>query len=582
MDIDKILKEHSAAQAKKAPLTPIFELLARYILFRKQGFTSPQTNADFYVHGDVYDDTAVRAANTAVSSIIGALWKGGSRTFRLKRPPNIPETSATKTYYTELNRRVHRQFEHANAGFVGAFYEYMMEEMVFGTASFGVFKNEKKHQDNLLEFKAWSLKNCCVQENSNGYVDTIFYEFEYTPEQMVQEYGFEAVSEEVNKLAAEGNTDKKSKVLWLIRPRKNFDPNIKNPQNFPYESLHIEVAKKSLLKESGFMEFPMPTTRFYKILGEEYGRSPGMEALPSIVELNVLWETLTKAIEKHLFPSLYVLDDGSFGNGVIDLSPNAVNVLDMSTRITSGAPIGVIGETGELNSSLKLVEVLAQQILSHFFVDRLLDLNNQTRMTLGEAQIRNEMRSDSMGAVYIRQFDECLTPNINRGVRLLFEEGELGVIQGSPKHKELVALGKRPLIIPPEVANALAEEEDYYDLEYISPAARIIRSEELRGITSTWQFAAAFSPVKPEIMIGLDEQKTLELVRDLTGAPDEIRLSDEDIKKELKNYRDAQAEAMKRQMAQQDADAAAKSAAANQQNAQAQATQTNAGMAGIM
>lgn len=576
--IDRDLKEFQAIKARRSPWEKIWELIARYVLSRKQGFVTTISPGDFLVHGDVYDDTATRALNTAVSSLAGSLWKNGARTFRLVRPDEVPDTEATKKYYAEVNRRTWYHMDHERAGFGLAFQESMIEDVGFGTSAIGVFSPKDK-TDNLLEFQPWSLKGLYVVEGASGTVAKLFYELEWDAFRIVAEYG--DIVQNVPDIKAcldTNNYEKKFKIVLIIRPRSNFDPNIKNNLNKPYESIHILQNPKMDLRESGYDELPVKVSRLHKNQDEEYGRGLALDALPSIMELNAIWEIVTKAAEKALLPPLYLLDDGSFGGGTIDTSPNALNVIDVGSRISNTAPIGVIGTTGEMNPTIKLIETLNAQIMSHFYVDRLLDLNNQTRMTLGEAQIRNELRSESVGALYSRQIAEKLTPVIDRSISILWEEGELGVQEGGEKWKALTAIGKVPLIIPPEVQEVMAKGQHWYRLEYISPAARILRSEELRGVMSTWQFVGTYAPMKPYMVLMLDEEKSLRLVTDLTGSPD-ILLSDEMYQQAKEEYDQAQAEAMRQRMAAANADAAAKAASANQQNAQAQATAMGGSMA---
>lgn len=579
VNIDSDLKEHAALKARRSKWDTIFELIARYVISRKSGFTNDLEPGDFLVHGDIFTDTAPRALNIMVSSLIGALWKNGARTFRLKRPKNIPDTKQVKDFYQEINDRTTYQMEHQKAGFDVAYQEYMTESGAFGTAGIGVFP-AKPGRENLVEYQAWELKAMCIAEGSNGYVNKVFYEFDFTAFQLVEEYGEAARTEEVKAALATFNFDKKFRVLWIIRSRVEYNPAIENNLNMPYESVHILIKDKLLLKESGFTEMPVKVARFYKNRGEEYGRSPAMEALPSIVSENDFGKLEIVGTEKKVKPSHYLLDDGTFGGGILDTSPDGLTVLDISTRITSAAPIGVIGDVGEIGYLDKIQQRLENRIMSHFFVDRLLDLNNQTRMTLGEAQIRNEMRSESLGSIYNRQIKEGLTPIIERTVSILFEAGELGVIQGSPQHKSMIALGKDPLIIPQEVVDALSKGADFYEIEYISPAARVLRSEEFRGIMSTWQFCATYGAIVPELVIGLDHEKSRMLVAELSGAGDGIMLSKEEFDQAVQDYREAQAEAAKNKLAMMQADIAAKQGSAAQQAAQAQATQQGAGMAG--
>jgi len=361
--------------------------------------------------------------------------------------------------------------------------------------------------------------------------------------------------------------------LWVVRPRADYKKGGDGQTRYSYESIHILEDEKVVLREAGYSGNPIVVSRFYKNEGEEYGRSSGYNALSPTIELNALIEMLTKGTELAFLPPWYVLDDGTFGNGIIDRSPGAVIPMDVtSSKITGASPIGQIGTVGDMNPALKLVEWLYTEINAHFFVDRLTDLNNKTRMTLGEAQIRNELRADSVGSIFSRQIEEKLTPTIRRTLAVLEEAGELGVEPGSEQHVMAVADNKKALLIPDELMQLRKQGIEIYQIEYISPAARILRAEELRGVISTWQFAAGFSGVAPELMLRIDKKRSMEIVNDLYGAPSDILLSVEEFEKALAAYQKSQVMMMQANAAKLAADVQAKNASANQQNAQAEAT----------
>ena len=578
INTDAIIKEFAAVKTRRAPWELVWDLVCKYVLMRKRGFTKATADGTFYMYGDVYDDTAIKSNNQMVSSLAGALWKNGARTFRIVKPRSVADSEAVKVFYKEANERTVRQMEHPKAGFSTSFSEYLLEQGSLGTSGFGTFK-AKDGSDHILEYKACGLRGLYVVEDANGQVSKNFFEVELNAFQVVEEYGEVGKTANVKSAIDSQNRDTKFKVLWVIQPRLDYDAKIKNNLNMPYESVHILEEENVQLRESGFRELPIKVTRFYKNDGEEYGRSPGMESLPSNIELNAIWEIITKGGELDMDPSLYLLDDGSFG-GVLDRSPGALNVLDISSRISNTSPIGIVGPPGDPSKLLKLLEVLTNQIVSHFFVDRLLDLNNKTRMTLGEAQIRNEMRAESLGSVYMRQIDECLTPTIKRSIGILVEVGEFGTIQGSEEGIALTAAGKTPVYLPQELVDAQARGEEIYNIEYISPAARILQSEEVRGIMSTWQFAGTFAAVAPEFMIRLNKKWSLERVAELTGATRDVLLSDDEFDKEWKAYQEAQQQAAQLQMQRMSAEIAAKQGSAAQQNAQAVATQAGGGGGG--
>jgi hypothetical protein len=575
INIERELKEFQAVKNRRLPWEHVWEYIARYVLMRKQGFGVAPTQPEFYLHGDVFNDTPSLALGQMVSSIAGALWKGAGRTVRIVKPKIVPNSTEIKEYYTEINRRFAEQVDHPKAKFVTAHQEYLTENCAFGTSGLGVFP-ARPGSGHLIDYKATGLKHLWVQEDALGNVVKIFYETHLNAPQLIDEYGDAAQIDEVQAAIESMDFNTLFAVVWIIRPRKKFNPKKKNNQNMPFETIHILQKPQKVLRESGVADLPIKVTRFLKNEGEEYGRSAPMSALATIVTLNAFWELLTKGGEKSMDPALWMLDDGSFGGGLIDRSPGAVNILDSTSRITSGAPIGTLNDVGDPSWVMKVIENLEKQVFSHFLVDRLLDLNNQTRMTLGEAQIRNELRSDSTGSVFSRQIEENLVPTMQRSIQILVDAGEFGVVKGSYEEDLVRASGRIPLYVPAELIELDKQGVEIYNIEFTSPAMRILRSEELRGIMSAWQFSAGFSAQAPELMLRLDKKKSQDLIVELTGSSPDILLSDEAFAKEMAAFQEAQAQQMQMAMEKNSAEVEAKRGSAAQQHAQAQATQMGA------
>lgn len=579
-NVEEELKEFKAVQTRRAPWEPIWELIARFIFQRKQGFSSVTTPGPFYEHEDVYDNTAGRAHQTAVSAIDGALWKDNGRTFRIKKPRQASDRKEIKEFYEEANARILDHMEHEKATFGTARLEALSENVAFGTDAIGVFP-AKKGQRHKVEYRALPLKNLYVVEDARGFVVKEFYEFQYTAFQLVEEYGEAAKTEKVNVLLEKGDYDTRLKVLWVVKPNPNGKEDALRSEDYLYHSGHILEDEKVILRESGFRGNPIIVSRLYKNEGEEYGRGMGVNALAPTMELNAVIEFLTKGGELTVFPSWYVLDDGTFGNGTINRSPGSVIPIDVtSSRITGMAPIGPIGSVGSLNPFVQFIEWLTTEIEGHFLVDKLTDLNNRTRMTLGEAQIRNELSSDLKGAIFGRQINEKLIPVIRRTISILSDDGVLGVRPDTVEFQNAIDEKRDVLIIPEELLDLQDSGIDIYQIEFISPASRILRSEEVRGLISMCQFAFSSAAAKPEWLLWLNDEEIMPLARDLYGASPKMLVSLEDFRTRLADYNKARSTQGQIQSAVAAADIQTKQASANQQNAQAEATRS--GMNGML
>lgn len=526
--IQNVLNRGKELKGIKNPWLDIFQLLGEFIHMRRQDFTSVREPGAFLTR-EIFDSSAPKAAKTAASSLLSMLWPQSVKRFRFKPPKDLPETSEIKEYYERITARVIEVMDNPKAGLPMALDEYMLDQVCFGTSAIEVMPDKKTK----VVYRAWGVKNISIAEGRDGFVDTIYIEVKFPVHVIVKTYGIDKVSAKVKGLFDARKFDEEFPILIAIEPRitDDFATSGKGNTGMPFQSVHIEVETKHLLRESGFNDTPLKTGRFWKILGEVYGRSPGMDALPSALEANAIWEAVTVAIEKSLDPPLGVLDDGKLGGSEIDTSAGAINVFNISGRAGEKNPIFPIFTVGEIKQSVNLLEQLSQDIADHFFIDRLLDFNNETRMTLGEANIRNRLRNSTLGSIFTRQIAEVFSPTIERTFDILFEQGELGVIAGSPE--EIVQRefeGREPIIIPKEVAELMVQGRDVYGIEYFTPALRIMQAEEAEGILRTWETAGLIAKSGvTDVLDNLNADESIRRTSDIAGAPSEILRSKKDV-----------------------------------------------------
>lgn len=519
--VKQVLDRFKKLEMAKAPWLNSWQLIAEYVMTKKQDFTSQPTEGSFLT-GKIFDATAPMANHRMASSLIGALWPNGAKTFEIKPPLTMKKEAAgsedVKKYYQEITKIMVDVIDNAKAGFIPALEEYMLDQGAFGISGIGVYDNEDREIP--VRFVAVDAKKMCIDEGADGFIDTVYIKKTMTVRQLVQEYGIKNVSEQTRKAYEKGNRlDDKVDVLQVVEPRMDSNPNAIGSKNYPIAAIDIEMKQNHQLRESGYHSMPIFVTRFWKAAGEIYGRSPAFECMPDILEANALREASIIATEKMLDPPLSVPDDGSYGGGVIDTSAGAINIRKVSGRMEDSHKIEELVTVVEMNSTFKRIGELKVNIEEHFFIDRLTDLNNDSRMTLGEANIRNELRGQSLGTIYARQIAELFERAIERVFEILFNKGMLGVSQ---EEEANTLLDIETLIIPDAVQDLLDRNLDAYKINFISPAARIMRAEELAGILKVMQFVSEMAPVIPEVVDSVDIDEVVRLVVELTGAPASI------------------------------------------------------------
>lgn len=537
--INNIFQRFKVLKNNKQSLTSLFSLISEYVYNRKYDrYGVP--NSGIFADGDIYDNTAQRANGIMANVMVNNIWPNGPRTFSLGRTWDTPDTEEVKNYFSYVNQQMYSVMDNTKAGLQTALDEYMLDQGSFATS--GIYVKEKEDDRAVpVRYEAWSIKGRYIDESPDGNIDTIFSEISMSVRNAVKVYGYENLSAKARKDFDNGDIENNIKVLHVIEPRLERDKSKKGVKDMPIASIHIEIETRKILKESGMEEMPVFMGRFSKVPGEIYGRSPAMVAMADILEINAVREAISIATEKQLDPPLALYDDGALGAGTIDTSAGALNVFSVTGRLNVGKPIEPLYTVGELQSSYTHIDTLKETINNHFYLDRLLDFNNETRMTLGEAQLRNALRGQSLGAFYARQENEVITPMIERTFNILLKRGRLGVLSGSQEEIEQLKRGAQPVYIPEALAQRMINGEDFYEITYLSPAKRTMQSEELRGIIEMANFAVQVAPASPEIIDNIDFDKLIARVAKLSGAPMEL-IKDSDTVKKIRDARAKQQE----------------------------------------
>lgn len=580
-DVEAILKIYKALESEQSQWVNIYNAVDMYCTPRESQhnwFATSERSPGAIQNGSVFDETAIKAAELLASAMVGATWPNGAKSIRIKAPYWLREVDeVTKRFYEWQTARLAEVIDHSQGGFVASLHEAFLDSAIFGicgimpTSNFPGDAWHVKENDAKILFKSLDVKRMTVSEGSDGQIDSIYCRIKYTAAQAVDAFGYDKVSNAIKKAYDSADVTSTFDVLHVIRPRRDRDPAKMGVDNMPYASVHIEIAEKLLLRNSGFLSRPFAVSRFFKLVGEVRGRSPAMVAMPSILELNHLRAALILAAEFSVRPALMAYTDSIAGNGKLELSPGGVVELSPLARHVSSTnhrPIEVLSTTGDLTAAYARAQELSVIIYNAFYRDRLLDLNNTAQMTLGEAQIRDQLRGQLLNAVYARQYNELLYQTVAYCYTLLFVQGELGTtpnpdvekispdFPGATKYNALVKKGLQPVEIPERLVAAALSGLPMYEIEFISPAQRIRQSEELSGINSFLTLMLGATPLNQEIPLHLDVDAMLERVQQLTGAPSTVLKAADKVRAEVDQMRQAQAQAAQAEMDKSNSEAA--------------------------
>ena len=527
--VNQALERLQELKAERDPWNPHYQAVCELFYTREGTFTASKTPGAF-LQEDIYDNTGQHAAGLLASVLKSLLWPDAERTLVIKPAPQLRKVQGIDAYFQWATEQVRAHMGNPKAGLDLAMGEHFLEQVNLGTSALVTHDNDDAHLP--LSFDCWGCKALYIDENAQGMVDTVYFLDSMTARQMVQEYGEKNVSPKVLELVKNKKGSEKLELLITVEP-KLADKTKKGVAAMNYGTCHIDVKHKTEMREGGFEELPAAVVRFSKASDEKQGRAPAMTALPDAASANALKQAIILGAELDLKPPLGVLDSGRLGGSVIDISPNAVNVFKTDGRAISGGenPIFPLFTTKGIQEAKELLETFRTAIMSHFFLDRLLDLQNNVQMTAYETSVRAKRSGEAVGSTLVRQEKEGITPTVERSFNILWRKGYLGVVSTGWGYKLRMLwkniTGDETVIVPEAVVKAHAAGLRIYEIEYISPAKRFQQGEKLQGIFQTIDGLAAAAPFLPGVFDSLDGDDMARQIVTLSGNPTRLRTKDE-------------------------------------------------------
>lgn len=469
---------------------------------------------------EVYDDTAINSNMMLASALSEMLTNTTTRFFdMIMNDPKLNEDDEVKGWLQDTSARMFTVLNNSN--YHQEMHSIYLDLGCIGTGALYI----GEHEENVVHFSARPIKEIYPDENNLGVIDKVDRVFEWTPRQIVQEFGEKNLPQFVVDAYQKG-VDEKWKIVHSVLPTKEIDP--EGGSKHEYKSFYWLEDKMVLLSEGGFFEFPYAIPRWSKVTGEVYGRGPGMNTLPSIKQLNAMTKTTIRGAQKTVDPPLMVANDGVIGQ--VNLTPSGMTVVDMTAM--DGVPIKPLITDARIDFGMQLIENVQNKVKAGFHIDQL-SLGRGPQMTATEVEKRVEEQARTMGSMLARQQPENLRVTL---VRLF------GIM-----------MRKEKLAPPPK---QIAGKE--WDVRYTSMIARVQRMNETQNITRAINTVAPIVNVDPKTMDNLNTDKSFRFIMDTCGVPASLMNSTRDLEAKREDRRKAEAEALAAQRAQQGADVASK------------------------
>jgi len=461
-------------------------------------------------HTQIFDATAIHALELLAASLHGMLTSSANRWFSLRfKETQLNESDEAKEWLEDATQRMYDVISKSN--FQQEIFECYHDLIAFGTSCLMI----EEDQEDVLNFSARHIKEVYIQENKKGFVDTLYRRFKMPAQAAVSKFGFENVSREVQNTANKNPFDDID-LVHVVRPRIDFDPNKKDKKNMPFQSIYFEYGTGHIISLGGFKENPYVIPRYLKASTEQYGRSPGMNALPDVKVLNKMVENSLKAAAKQIDPPLLIPDDGMLAP--IRMSPGSINYYRSGSRDRI-EPLNINANTSiTINNENQRRDAINKM----FHIDQLVVTENRN-MTATEVLQRQEEKMRILGPVLGRLQSELLSPLITRVFNILLRNG---LFLQSP--------------------DILQQQE--LKIEFVSPMALAQRGQELQSLMRGLEIFGSLAQTMP-VMDYIDENGLVKNIIDILGLPARVIKSDAEVE-QIRTER-AEQEAQQMEMQQQ-------------------------------
>ena len=484
-----------------------------YVMPRKADITFKRTKGEKRAE-ILFDSTAITASNLLAASLQGTLTSPSLQWFSIKvRNEELMQDREVQLWLEDSSKRMYNLFNETN--FNTEVHEMYLDIVTIGTGALFVEEGNGGYEKNQIHFNTMHIAEYYIQENTSGYVDTLYRRYKLSARQAVQEFGEDNLGEKVLKAAKE-KPDKMFNFIHAVEPLEDYERTMgKSDTKLPFHSCHVCEEDKMFVRGGGYNEFPYLVPRWSKATGEIFGRSPSYNALPDIKTLNKAVEIGLKAWAKAIDPPLLVQDDGVIGR--VRMTPGGITVVRNDAAIK---PL-------QIGSNWQITDLKENQlrtaIRQAYYSDQL-QLQDGPQMTATEVQVRYELMQRLLGPTLGRFQSEFLNPLIDRVFGLMFRANAFLPV---------------PEIIQGETI----------DVEYVGPLARSQRMEEAVAVERLYQLAMQVVQLDPSIMDIIDHDEAIRMRANLLGVPKSVLRGREEVD-EMREAK-AQQAAMEQQMMQQ-------------------------------
>jgi len=516
---------------------PHWKDINQFVRPRSAKFVIESGNRGAKRNQNIINNTATLASESLASGMMSGVTSPARPWFKLSTgDPALDKVDSVKQWLHEVAEAMRDVFGKSNL--------YTELPLVYADlGDYGISALAALEDDEqIVHFQHFPIGSYSIATDAKGRVCGIVREWQMTVRQLVDEFGKEACSAQVQAMYDNHQMGAWIEVAHLVLKNRDYRPGSLRAKHKRYLSIYMERSGNGrpessitgFLRESGFDEFPVMCPR-WSVTGEDpYGNSPGMNALGDVKALQLLEKRAAQMIDKGANPPMAA--PGSLRNQRASLLPGDVTYVDVNQGQQGFVPVYEPNPNwlGGLEGKIQQHEA---RIRRAYFEDLFLMLSNlegvQPRNQLEIAE-RKEEKLLQLGPVMDRLNDELFDRMIDRTFAIMVKRSLPDWDAGMPG-----------LLPPPpqEVQDANLK------VEYTSIMAQAMKKVALGDIERFAGFIGNIAQGDPSVLDRWNLDETAKEYHDGIGLAPKIIRTDEEVQAIREQRAQAQQAAQQMEMA---------------------------------
>lgn len=506
-------KRLAGLKAVRQPFEPDYEEIALLAAPTRSRFLGRATRRR-RANANLYDGHALRSFRTLAGGMTSGLSSRSRPWFRCTLPDReLAASAGVSEWLSIVEEEIYRFL--GNTNFYEAVQGGYLELGLFGTEATVMVE----HPQVGAVCHALTVGEYWIAQSDANRPDTLYRSVPMSVLQVVQAFGLDAVSAQVQTFFDQSNYDQVVPVFHAIEPNMARIAGHKGPRGMAFRSVWWDESDSrpgAVLREKGYRDQIFWAPRWDTIGGDVYGTSPGFTALPDMRELQMQAKRKGEAVDFHIKPEIIV-------PASVKLKRVPGNVVSASEVDARAIAVPYVVPYQSIATIREDIAECQRAIDMATYADLFMAITNMPGVqprNMEEIASRNEEKLTQLGPVIERVENEKLKIAIDRAFAILLRSNRL-----------------------PPPPDEIAGEE--IKIEFVSILAQMQRMIGLGQIERTLAFAGNLAGADAQVVDLIDGDEMLREYADRAGAPPRL-LRDP---AEVKRIREGRAQQQQQQQA---------------------------------